>query len=510
MTLSRYVSAAALTWILYDHFLTFEREREWIWSNKVTLTKVLFLIIRYTSPFVIFAEIVQFSGRVTLSDRTCVSWLFFEALWQSLTALMAQFLLGLRVCAIWGSRPWTKAVLYIGCLLCAGASLTSITVSLAEVASAYRFNPHFRVCYTMQPLPSWLWAAFFLPIMLFDILIFVLTIWNAFVVRFENIRTGSLTFMMWRDGGIYFVLIFFTALACVIVSATIGISKVMIVKFGVWAVQNVIISRVTLNLVEAVRYPDVEVLATTYQNPSVRDLSGRPSMSTNRRSRRSLGAVSAIDFAAMPSPNLTPTRAAFPSYPTRHSRTNLPYHNWTQSQGTESGKSVYVDQGWRDRQPGWATLTRQSDAVNTEVYDSGYDEYTPTVAGPSRRTKLTPPEEYEMEEFDGSVMAVGTGKSRLLTTSDARPSILKTDDVLSLRPIMPASEALDSFAGFGRNRADHLFGTPNSSHVVLDIRRQSVDSIPVVVEDETTERRKRMDQLIDALTTPPPQTITLS
>jgi hypothetical protein len=63
------------------------------------------------------------------------------------------------------------------------------------------------------------------------------------VVRFENIRTGSLTFMMWRDGGIYFGLIFATALTCVVISVTIGINKIMVVKFAVWAVQNVVISR---------------------------------------------------------------------------------------------------------------------------------------------------------------------------------------------------------------------------------------------------------------------------
>jgi hypothetical protein len=225
-----------------------------------------------------------------------------------------------------------------------------------------------------------------------------------------------------------------------------------------------------------------------------------------------MGPVSPVDFATVPSPNLTPTRAAFPSHASRHSRTNLINRdNYAQSLATGSGKSVHIDHSWHDRQAGWATLTRQSDAVNTEVYDSGYDEYTPTVAGPSRRAKLTPQEEYEMEEFDGSVMAVGTGRSRLLTNSDARPSILKAGDVVSLRPVMPVSEALDSFAGFGRNRIDHPFANTDSSHAVVDIRRQSVESVHVTTEgEEAVERRKRMDQLLDALTTPPSQPITLS
>ena len=72
------------------------------------------------------------------------------------------------MCAIWGSRPWTKAVLYIGCLICSAASLSSISVALAQVARTYQYFPDLKVCYTPEPLSSWLWAAFFLPIMAFD------------------------------------------------------------------------------------------------------------------------------------------------------------------------------------------------------------------------------------------------------------------------------------------------------------------------------------------------------
>ncbi|KAG8836626.1 hypothetical protein FRB91_008555 [Serendipita sp. 411] len=43
----------------YISVLTFEKERTWIWSNKMTLTKALFLINRYSAPIVIFAEVVR-------------------------------------------------------------------------------------------------------------------------------------------------------------------------------------------------------------------------------------------------------------------------------------------------------------------------------------------------------------------------------------------------------------------------------------------------------------------
>jgi len=47
---------------------------------------------------------------------------------------------------------------------------------------------------------------------------------------------------MWRDGTVYFVLIFASELACVVISATWGFGKTMIIKFLVWTIQNVVIA----------------------------------------------------------------------------------------------------------------------------------------------------------------------------------------------------------------------------------------------------------------------------
>ncbi|KAG8816015.1 hypothetical protein FRC19_000631, partial [Serendipita sp. 401] len=311
-------------------------------------------------------------------------------------------LLGLRMCAIWGSRPWTSAVLYTGCLICTLASLTSITIALAKVSRTYHYFPPLKVCYTSQPLSPWLWASFFLPIMAFDILIFVLTVWNAFVGRegeedhhrqhpidihnagntgidinmdtdvathastaadtntpiFVNannkksksksrsrsngrggrsrmrttmigrVRGGTLAMLMWRDGAIYFSLIFASELACVIISAVWGFQKTVIIKFAVWALQNVAIAHMTLNLVEAVRRPETEMIQTSFFNPSQRDLnaiSGRPSMASVRRSRRSFGVGGGGGGSGLDSPIRFESG---PSSPVTFSRgtLSLPYH----------------------------------------------------------------------------------------------------------------------------------------------------------------------------------------
>jgi uncharacterized membrane protein len=73
------------------------------------------------------------------------------------------------------------------------------------------------------------------------VLIFLLTVWNVVLWRSEHVRKNSLTFMMWRDGTIYFGLIFTTELACVITSALLGFNTTMTIKFAVWALQNIVI-----------------------------------------------------------------------------------------------------------------------------------------------------------------------------------------------------------------------------------------------------------------------------
>lgn len=487
LTLMRYISIASLTWLVYDHLLTFEKERSWIWSNKVTLTKVLFLINRYSAPIVMLAEIIQFSGRVTLSDDICVIWLFFEALWQSLSALIVQFLLGLRMSAIWGSRPWTKFVLYGGCLVCAGASITSISVALAHVASTYVYSPQLRICYTTESLGPWLWGAFFLPIMLFDLLIFLLTIWHAALGRVEHRRKGSLTYMMWRDGAIYFALIFASELACVVVSAIWGFNKTMIFKFAVWTIQNVVISHMTLNLVEAVRGPpDGEMLRT---RTSLYSPNGRPSMSQNvaRRSRRSglhaspnhfgspIEFGSPVEFASYPPSPLTIPRSALPN-PHETSRTRLtqtqtfqthvtddtwspPYTESTfaspskpiftsspSKSGFSPSKAGYSPSKGKGKQPAvdgdegaqWLELHDVQPGEWTEMYRStgGPNEHLRVIAGPSTSARSLPSQpQLQMHTEDDQVLTIGTGNSRLLTRPETRPSVMSRADLDGQRPI---------------------------------------------------------------------------
>jgi hypothetical protein len=268
---------------------------------------------------------------------------------------------------------------------------------------------------------------------------------------------------------------------------------------------------VTLNLVEAVRRPDMEMVATSFLNPSNRDLSGRPSMSTNRRSRRSGIRDSAVEFTSNPG---SPVRFSQPlaekSPPQSIHRTiprsfegTHPYALSQKSTVGESDTSLTGDRVWRG--PDLA------DSHWGEIYSSARGERVRAVAGPSRRVLgIDPFLDMDDSDMGGAVMSVGTGRSRLLTSTEARPSILSKDDVAALG--YPPASTTQSVGARRRHEVDPVImpSVPPTTFVIpvefsedryqLGIAAQQVGQ---VVNEDAESRRRRMTQLVEALTAAP-------
>ena len=350
---------------------------------------------------------------------------------------------------------------------------------------------------------------------------------------------------MWRDGAIYFALIFASELVCVIISAVFGFGKTMIFKFAVWSIQNVVISHstsssipvfyfltdtiiVTLNLVEAVRGPsDGEILHT---RASIYSPHTRPSMSTNnRRSTRRSGLQtspiqfgSPVEFGSYPPSPLTIPRSVGLPNPHETSRTRLTQNQhqthtyqthtttddawsppYTESTFASPSKPLFTPSpsksgfspskngfspgkkggfSGKGKQPAgddegaqWLEL---DDVVQpgewTEMYRSngGSNEHIRVVAGPSSRLSTShaqPPLQPYME--NDRVLTVGTGNSRLLTRADyARPVVMSRADLDARH--RPSQDKDEDEASVG---------------LELDIERQT-----------------RLNELFEALSSPPP------
>ncbi|KAG8770220.1 hypothetical protein FS842_002380 [Serendipita sp. 407] len=66
--------------------------------------------------------------------------------------------------------------------------------------------------------------------------------------------------LVWRNGAIYFSLVFGSEIACVISSAVWGFQKDDHRVYCLGALQNVVIEHMTLNLVVVARNPETEIL----------------------------------------------------------------------------------------------------------------------------------------------------------------------------------------------------------------------------------------------------------
>ncbi|KAG8683267.1 hypothetical protein FRC08_014385, partial [Ceratobasidium sp. 394] len=133
----------------------------------------------------------------------CVNWYFAEAAWNLLSFGIIHGLVGLRVHAIWGRPRWlsvTLVVLYI--IYFATTAVITFKLQL-DFAHTVAFNPLFRLCFAQ--ISPYVWTCW-LPALVFEFFVFVLTVIKAIQHSKRNINTPVIH-VLYRDGIMYFIII---------------------------------------------------------------------------------------------------------------------------------------------------------------------------------------------------------------------------------------------------------------------------------------------------------------
>ncbi|KAJ7870522.1 hypothetical protein B0H13DRAFT_2350358 [Mycena leptocephala] len=276
---TRYVSAAGLVLLLYDHLLTLPDEVEHVWSAPNTLGKVLFLILRYMVPIFMLAENITRSGLpiIVMSDVEQVLPVFPEvaplivsfadartyAGWLSIA--ISNFLVLLR---IWTTLPrghrliaWSLAF-FTFMQLASFAVTTWVVSNMIRVYSISRlsslfsstfflsavlvFEPTVGVCtFTTKPSVFGLWVIG----LTFEVVVFVTVIWNA-LDRPRALTTASneqMRQLLFRDGVVYFLILFVLRVANTIIAVVAPISQVFVIVFFIWSTTTLTTSRLIIN-----------------------------------------------------------------------------------------------------------------------------------------------------------------------------------------------------------------------------------------------------------------------
>lgn len=245
------VSAAAL--MIYDYFITFEREVEFIWPSKWTFIKTLFFVTRY-SPFLDVTLDVFLVADHRLEPRRWLvvylvsRWMFFIGI------VWAEVVLFVRTLVLWDKRrsiTTTLVVGFCGAVLCALVVIIIWTKSLIDIqVDTSQLRSPVDIVVGGNPIVGLSFAA----IIIFETVVIVLTIVRMIqqlnlsgrsILRFSVFR------VLYRDGIMFFIYLvgISTANFLVILINKPGGKEFLVVLQRV--LHSALISRIILNLREA-------------------------------------------------------------------------------------------------------------------------------------------------------------------------------------------------------------------------------------------------------------------
>ncbi|KAG8970784.1 hypothetical protein FRC03_000001, partial [Tulasnella sp. 419] len=221
-----YAAIAGFTLLFYDYILTFADEVKFIWTSRRSLGKLLFFLNRYVTQIDLLLQIhlytnlslskkplnhTTYSFFSNIRDSRC-TYGFKASLWLNLFVMMVtELMLVLRTYALWGGNKTILIVLGLAFMLCDAACfglLIEITRSIYYVRAPTKFV---RSCYF--DAEYYLLYGYFVPSLVFQVIIFSLTIWKARQHISAKPELSPLFETLYRDGFLFFIVVFAMTLA---------------------------------------------------------------------------------------------------------------------------------------------------------------------------------------------------------------------------------------------------------------------------------------------------------
>ncbi|CAA7266739.1 unnamed protein product [Cyclocybe aegerita] len=261
---SRYVGAAGLLSLVYDHLLTIDDEIEYVWKARWTVPKFLFLLTRYSVPLVLVLHTLQLGGMHDLSaDTLCVILLIYEIgvfhtvfllyscqVWFLIAVCLGivstgtgNFLVLARLWVVWG-RNRCRILFTMGLFVFAQfGTLVCAIVVLVKTSPSMTFERDLRLCKIQRRS---ILGALYAPAVVFDGMALVAICWNA--LSQPRVKQRALLEYLRGDHFVFILLLFLMRLTNF---ATTLFGPLNIVFLGVcfiWSITTTTVSRLILDL----------------------------------------------------------------------------------------------------------------------------------------------------------------------------------------------------------------------------------------------------------------------
>lgn len=246
---TRYLSVAGLTVLLYDHLLTFEQERRYLWPSKASVIKYALLLNRYLVAIVLSINGYALSGlnSAGLSNSFCQIWWTMIPCLAIFSIAICHGILILKLWKLWGASRLIILVTTAAYIVTETVSLIMVGVTAKNIWPHAIYVPQLQSCALTVTPPTLkvVWAT----MVIFELFAFLMVLFNGL----SRPRSGdSALFKILIHDGIYFFLVISALGWLNLVTSTVSPgSKGELGVFCIWALCVTIVTRMILNLREA-------------------------------------------------------------------------------------------------------------------------------------------------------------------------------------------------------------------------------------------------------------------
>jgi len=260
LTTSRYLCGAALVLSIYDWILLSGDESLTIWQTKWNLPKAIYYFQRIVTLLGLILATFQLTDLRTspLPNQFCHVYTFVNSLTELLSLFLSNWLLTLRLVALYQRKKWVVWFLYSFLTTSYLTTAGLMAFTLYTYGETIQYSLVFHACGSSTRSP--LMPVIFLAPTAFESTIFFLTGLSAWRDAKLMSSPGCTPFLkvLYRDGMICFFVMFGVRIWNVWIYATQPLTSAYMGIYFLWAIMTILSTRVYLNLVFLTRNPIIE------------------------------------------------------------------------------------------------------------------------------------------------------------------------------------------------------------------------------------------------------------